>query len=91
MVEAAGVEPDNLLFGGGGYDSAGVDGGLNDLWEFSPSTGMWTWFNGPNSQRPLVLGSLTGCGGGGSTTSTITVTATSAMVQQSTTVTLTLN
>jgi N-acetylneuraminic acid mutarotase len=36
------------LFGGGGYDSTGTKGNLNDVWEFSPSTGLWTWVNGPN-------------------------------------------
>jgi hypothetical protein len=47
------------LFGGGGYDSAGVNGGLNDLWEFNPSTGMWTWVNGPNTaNQPAVTGTL---------------------------------
>jgi N-acetylneuraminic acid mutarotase len=34
------------LFGGVGYDSAGFNGNLNDLWEFSPSTGQWTWVSG---------------------------------------------
>src|SRR5580698_4686755 len=31
------------LFGGDGYDGAGNNGGLNDLWEFNPSTNRWTW------------------------------------------------
>jgi hypothetical protein len=34
------------LFGGYGYDSTGGKGDLNDLWEYSPSTGEWTWVNG---------------------------------------------
>jgi len=34
------------LFGGGGYDSNGAVGYLNDLWQFSLSTGQWTWVNG---------------------------------------------
>lgn len=39
------------LFGGEGYDSTGTyggstAGGLNDLWEFTPSTGNWTWVGG---------------------------------------------
>jgi len=32
------------LFGGGGYDSAGTDGLLNDLWKYSK--GQWTWMGG---------------------------------------------
>jgi N-acetylneuraminic acid mutarotase len=34
------------LFGGVGYDSTGATGYLNDLWQYSPSTGLWTWING---------------------------------------------
>ncbi len=34
------------LFGGGGYDSAGNQGYLNDLWEYDPSTSQWTWMSG---------------------------------------------
>ena len=34
------------LFGGGGYDSTGVVGYLNDLWEFSPTANTWTWVSG---------------------------------------------
>lgn len=34
------------LFGGAGYDSAGNQGSLNDLWQFNPSTKEWTWING---------------------------------------------
>jgi N-acetylneuraminic acid mutarotase len=36
------------LFGGQGYDSAGDEGYLNDLWEFSPTTGYWEWVVGSN-------------------------------------------
>ena len=39
------------LFGGIGYDSAGQYGELNDLWEYSPSTGEWTWVNGSNTKN----------------------------------------
>jgi N-acetylneuraminic acid mutarotase len=35
------------LFGGGGYDSAGTFGLLNDLWRFDGSN--WTWVNGANA------------------------------------------
>ena len=37
------------LFGGEGYDSSGTFGGLNDLWEYSPSSGEWTWVGGSNT------------------------------------------
>jgi N-acetylneuraminic acid mutarotase len=41
---------DNLgnfwLFGGQGLDKAAESGLLNDLWEFSPSNGNWTWMGG---------------------------------------------
>jgi N-acetylneuraminic acid mutarotase len=36
------------LFGGNGYASNGPGGPLNDLWEFSLSTGQWTWMGGSN-------------------------------------------
>ena len=36
------------LFGGSGFDAAGNDCVLNDLWSFSPATKMWTWMNGSN-------------------------------------------
>ena len=48
------------LFGGMGYDSAGTLGfGLNDLWEFSSTTKMWTWVSGSNTV-PLANGSQQG-------------------------------
>ncbi|HTW74354.1 MAG TPA: kelch repeat-containing protein [Steroidobacteraceae bacterium] len=34
------------LFGGYGFDSTGAEGDLNDLWQYSPSTGEWTWVSG---------------------------------------------
>lgn len=34
------------LFGGAGLDSTGVDGNLNDLWQFDPVTSEWTWMGG---------------------------------------------
>jgi hypothetical protein len=34
------------LFGGSGYGASGSAGNLNDLWEFSPSSGEWTWVSG---------------------------------------------
>jgi hypothetical protein len=39
------------LFGGLGFDSAGTNGYLNDLWMFDPKlggTGEWTWMGGSN-------------------------------------------
>lgn len=45
------------LFGGEGFDSAGVNGGLSDLWKFNPSNGTWTWVNGPDTgNQPAVTG-----------------------------------
>jgi LysM repeat protein len=34
------------LFGGWGFDGFGFWGYLNDFWQFSPSTGEWTWVGG---------------------------------------------
>jgi N-acetylneuraminic acid mutarotase len=39
------------LFGGVGYDSTGATGYLNDLWRYSPSTGLWTWVSGGNGDN----------------------------------------
>jgi hypothetical protein len=39
------------LFGGGGYDATGAAGYLNDLWQYSPSTGLWTWLSGGNADN----------------------------------------
>lgn len=35
------------LFGGQGY--AGVNGRLNDLWKYDPTTNEWTWMKGSNT------------------------------------------
>ena len=35
------------VFGGLGYDSAGSNSYLNDLWKFDPVNGSWTWVSGP--------------------------------------------
>ncbi len=43
------------LFGGYGYDSAGQRGTLSDLWEYSPSTGEWTWVNGPDTANATAV------------------------------------
>jgi N-acetylneuraminic acid mutarotase len=37
------------MFGGFGYDSTGTFVEMNDMWVFSPSTGEWTWVNGPST------------------------------------------
>jgi hypothetical protein len=29
-----------------GIDSTGALGTLDDLWQFTPSTGLWTWTSG---------------------------------------------
>ena len=39
------------VFGGQGYDSTGALGTLNDLWQFSPSTGLWTWMSGASGNN----------------------------------------
>jgi N-acetylneuraminic acid mutarotase len=51
------------LFGGSGVDANGVEGGLNDLWEFNPSTREWAWMGGSstvgaNGGWPGVYGTL---------------------------------
>jgi len=52
------------LFGGNGIDVTGSLGDLNDLWEYSPSTGYWTWMGGssqvpgPYAGQPGVYGTL---------------------------------
>ena len=40
------------LFGGYGYDSTGVGGYLDDLWEFNSSTNQWAWMGGSNTIPP---------------------------------------
>lgn len=45
------------LVGGHGYDSAGVYGELNDLWEFDPSTSGWSWMGGSSTAMLLVYSS----------------------------------
>lgn len=39
------------LFGGYGYDSTGHAGRLNDLWQYSPGTGQWTWISGDSADN----------------------------------------
>ncbi len=46
------------LFGGVGEDSVGVWSWLNDLWEYSTSTGQWTWVAGYST---IPCGPYYGC------------------------------
>jgi len=41
------------LFGGYGYDSTGALGRLNDLWRYSPGTGLWSWVGGGNADNAV--------------------------------------
>lgn len=51
------------LFGGYGIDADGAQSGLNDLWEFNPSSNEWAWMggsieSGTTSGLPGVYGTL---------------------------------
>lgn len=48
------------LFGGDGVDTNGNWGDLNDLWEYAPSTGMWTWVSGSSTASPSGVYSTPG-------------------------------
>jgi N-acetylneuraminic acid mutarotase len=37
------------LFGGQGFDTAGTQGELNDLWELNPATNNWEWVGGSST------------------------------------------
>jgi len=39
------------LFGGSGFDSAGTQDLLGDLWKYSPDTRTWQWLGGSNTAR----------------------------------------
>jgi N-acetylneuraminic acid mutarotase len=41
------------LFGGYGRDGTGNEGQLNDLWQYDPGTGSWTWMKGSKTTNPL--------------------------------------
>jgi hypothetical protein len=43
------------LFGGQGFDSAGVQGSLNDLWEFSTTAKTWTWVSGSKTVNAVGI------------------------------------
>jgi N-acetylneuraminic acid mutarotase len=54
------------LFGGYGYDSVGIAGELNDLWEFNSGTGLWAWMSGSSTvPQDCTLG-IGHCGQSGS-------------------------
>jgi N-acetylneuraminic acid mutarotase len=47
------------LYGGYGCDSTGTAGKLNDLWEYAPSSGQWTWIGGSDVANVIgVYGEL---------------------------------
>jgi hypothetical protein len=48
------------LFGGYGYDGAGTLGYLNDLWEYSTSSGKWTFVSGGVTSTANHNGSYSG-------------------------------
>jgi N-acetylneuraminic acid mutarotase len=56
---------DLWLFGGSGLDSIGTPGELNDLWKFSPSTGLWTWITGSKSNGAAGTYGTKGIGAAG--------------------------
>jgi len=55
------------LFGGSGYDSAGSNGALSDLWEFSPTTKEWTWVSGSDAANAVGIYGTQGVASTGNT------------------------
>jgi hypothetical protein len=54
------------LFGGHGYDSTRTADNLNDLWEYSPATGEWTWVSGSDTvDQTGIYPTTAGTGGTG--------------------------
>jgi N-acetylneuraminic acid mutarotase len=51
------------LFGGGGFDSTGAQGLLNDLWEYSPLSKEWTWVSGSSTINPKAVYGALGAAG----------------------------
>ena len=48
------------MFGGSGFDAAGLSGRMNDLWKYdpnpsSPDYNKWTWVNGSDKIDPLPV------------------------------------
>jgi N-acetylneuraminic acid mutarotase len=56
---------DLWLCGGYGYDSTGGQGSLNDLWRYSPTTGLWTWVSGGNTDNGSGVYGTQGTGAAG--------------------------
>lgn len=52
MTDANGIF---WLFGGNGFDAAGNNGLLNDLWSYDPATKLWTWVSGSNMINALSI------------------------------------
>ncbi|HWK06072.1 MAG TPA: kelch repeat-containing protein [Puia sp.] len=50
------------IFGGTGYDASGTNGFLNDLWKYTPSTGLWTWMSGSSSNGASGVYGVLGTG-----------------------------
>ena len=50
------------LFGGSGYDSTDTGNFLNDLWEYSPSAGEWTWMGGKSAEPCTTVDGQSFCG-----------------------------
>ena len=48
------------LLGGYGYDSTGDLGYLNDLWQYSPTAGVWAWISGGNADNASGVYGTTG-------------------------------
>jgi N-acetylneuraminic acid mutarotase len=48
------------LFGGGGYDSSGNNGRLDDIWKFDPSTLEWTWVSGSDAVPQVAVYGIKG-------------------------------
>ncbi len=55
------------LFGGVGRYSTGTVGDLNDLWEFNPTTKMWTWMSGSSNSAATDAPGVYGTQGSPST------------------------
>ena len=51
------TDPSGLfwLMGGFGLANSGNEGLLNDLWNYNPATGQWTWISGSNSINPPAV------------------------------------
>jgi N-acetylneuraminic acid mutarotase len=57
------------LFGGDGQDSTGTTGALNDLWEYSPASNIWTWVSGSKTENGSGVYGTQGVAGAGNTPS----------------------